>query len=105
VDDIIDRITDFLSDKGEKSPEGAKKPYVLHEPFLSPAEHNFFSAGQALVSVKVALRDLFEVKSTNTPNLLKLFNPACILIVAKPVAMERWKIWIQFHLLLLLWEC
>jgi hypothetical protein len=74
VDDIIDRITDFLSDKGEKSPEGPKYPYVLHESFLSPAEHNFFSvlrttvSDQALINIKVGLGDLFDAKSKDPAN-------------------------------------
>jgi hypothetical protein len=43
TDDIIERITDFLSDKGDKSAGEPAYPYVLSKDFLSPAEHNFFS--------------------------------------------------------------
>jgi hypothetical protein len=69
VDDIIDRILDFLSDKGRKSPEGPKYPYVLSSSFLSPAEHNFFGvlkttvADQAIINIKIGLGDLFDVRS------------------------------------------
>jgi hypothetical protein len=79
VDDIIDRITDFLSDKGEKSPEGPKYPYVLHESFLSPAEHNFFSvlrttvSDQALINIKVGLGDLFDAKSKD-PSEFRIYR-------------------------------
>jgi hypothetical protein len=47
VDDIIERITDFLSDKREKSPEGPKYSYALSSNVLTTAEHNFYS-GQAV---------------------------------------------------------
>ena len=69
VDDIIDRITDFLSDKGEKSPGAPAYPYDLRNDFLSPAEHSFFHvlrtvvADRALISMKVGIGDLFDVKS------------------------------------------
>jgi hypothetical protein len=69
IDDILERINDLLFDKGEKSAEGPKYPYMLSSSFLSPAEHNFFSvlrttvSDQALISAKVSLGDLFEVKS------------------------------------------
>lgn len=69
VDDIIDRISDFLSDKGETKEGGPAYPYAVSRDFLTPAEHNFFSvmkttlADQALINVKVGLGDLFEVKS------------------------------------------
>jgi len=79
TDDIIDRITDFLSDKEDKSPEEPKYPYVLSENFLSPAEHNFFRvlktavADQALISFKVGLGDLFDVKSKD-PSEFRIYR-------------------------------
>jgi hypothetical protein len=47
---FIDRITDFLFDKGEKSQEKPKYPYVLSPSFLSPAEQNFFSVLKTTVA-------------------------------------------------------
>jgi hypothetical protein len=79
IDDIIERINDFLFDKGEKSAEGPNYPYALSSSFLSPAEHNFFSvlrttvSDQALISVKVGLGDLFEVKS-NDPSEFRIYR-------------------------------
>ena len=43
TDDIIDRINDLLSEKGDKSAEEPAYPYVLSKDFFTPAEHNFFS--------------------------------------------------------------
>jgi hypothetical protein len=69
VDDILDRITDFLSDKGDKSPGIPQYPYALRKEFLSPAEHNFFGvlksivADQAIISIKTGLGDLFDAIS------------------------------------------
>src|SRR5215212_8933720 len=68
VDDIIERITDFLSDKGDKSAGEPQYPYVLRNEFLSPAENSFFHvlktvvSDQAIVSIKVGLGDLFEAQ-------------------------------------------
>ena len=42
ADDIIERINDFLFDKGQRSAGTPKYPYVLSPNFLSPAEHSFF---------------------------------------------------------------
>lgn len=71
MDNIIERIKDFLFDKGEQ--KGVSKyPYVVSQNFLSPAEHNFFSvlrtivSDQAAISVKVGLGDLFDVKSKDS---------------------------------------
>jgi hypothetical protein len=78
IDDIIERINDFLFDKGEQ--KGVPNyPYVLSSSFLSPAEHNFFSvlrttvSDQALISVKVGLGDLFEVKSKD-PSEFRIYR-------------------------------
>jgi hypothetical protein len=71
IDDIIDRIADFLSDKDEKSSEKLEYPYFVRDDFLSPAEHSFVMvlrstvADSTLVCPKVALGDLFFVKSSD----------------------------------------
>lgn len=65
VDDIIDRILEFLSDKDPKAGPAVDYPYRLRDDFLSPAEASFFQVlrraveGWALVCPKVALGDLF----------------------------------------------
>jgi hypothetical protein len=38
MDDIVDRITDFISDKGDKSAGELAYPYVLSKDFLTLAE-------------------------------------------------------------------
>jgi hypothetical protein len=79
VDDILDRIVDFLSDKGDKSPAAPHYPYALRKEFLSPAEHNFFSvlkttvADQALISIKTGLGDLFDAMSKD-PSEFRIYR-------------------------------
>jgi hypothetical protein len=69
VDDIIERIEDFLSAKDEKSRDKLEYPYSVRDHFLSPAEHSFFMvlksvvSDSALISIKVGLGDLFYAKS------------------------------------------
>jgi very-short-patch-repair endonuclease len=69
VDDIVDRIVDFLSDKDEKAASSLEYPYHLRDSFLSPAEHSFYlvlknaTAESMLVCPKVALGDLFYASS------------------------------------------
>jgi hypothetical protein len=69
VDDIIERIEDFLSVKDEKSRDKLEYPYSVRDHFLSPAEHSFFMvlksvvSDSALISIKVGLGDLFYAKS------------------------------------------
>src|SRR5215203_3058371 len=69
VDDIVDRIEDFLSVKDEKAPDKPEYPYSTRDNFLSPAEHSFFMvlksvvSDSALISIKVGLGDLFYAKS------------------------------------------
>jgi hypothetical protein len=70
IDDIIDRITDWLSEKeDEKSPSKIEYPYFLRDDFLSPAELSFYLVLKSAVSewaivfTKVALGDLFFAKS------------------------------------------
>lgn len=71
VDDIVERIEDFLSLKNEKPTARPEYPYFVRDHFLSPAEHSFFLvlksvvADSALISIKVGLGDLFYVKSTD----------------------------------------
>ncbi len=68
VDDIIDRIVDFLSDSKEKDAQ-IEYPYLVRDDFLTPAEQNFFLVLKSAVSdwalacPKVALGDLFYAKS------------------------------------------
>ncbi len=65
VDDIINRILEFLSDKDPKAGPKVDYPYRLRDDFLSPAEASFFHVlrraveGWALACPKVALGDLF----------------------------------------------
>jgi hypothetical protein len=79
TDDIIDRITDFLSDKSGKSAGEPAYPYVINKDFLSPAEHNFFSvlrtivSDQAAISVKAGLGDLFLVNSKD-PSEFRIYR-------------------------------
>lgn len=67
VDDIIERIEDFLSIKDEKPSDKAEYPYSTRDHFLSAAEHSFFMvlktavSDSALISIKVGLGDLFYV--------------------------------------------
>jgi hypothetical protein len=69
VDDIVDRITDLLFEKDAKSTGKIEYPYLLRDDFLSPAELSFYLvlktivSDWALVCTKVALSDLFYVKS------------------------------------------
>lgn len=71
IDDVVERIEDFLSGKDEKSFDKQEYPYLVRDHFLSPAEHSFFMVLQsavcnsALISIKVGLHDLFYVKSSD----------------------------------------
>lgn len=71
IDDIIDRILDFLSDKEAKPSQPAHFPYRVRDDFLSPAEQSFFLILKkavddwALVCPKVSLGDLFYARSSN----------------------------------------
>jgi hypothetical protein len=79
TDDIIERINDFLFDKGEKSAGEPAFPYIVNKDFLSPAEHNFFSvlrttvSNQATISTKVSLGDLFDVSSKD-PSEFRIYR-------------------------------
>ncbi len=71
IDDIIERIVDFLSEAGDKLIGKREYPYLLRDDFLSLAEQNFCLvlkntvADRALISPKVGLGDLFYVKSND----------------------------------------
>jgi hypothetical protein len=71
VDDIVERIEDFLSIKDEKRPDKLEYPYSIRDDFLSPAEHSFFMVlksvvgDSALISIKVGLADLFCARSND----------------------------------------
>ena len=72
IDDIVERISDWLSEKDEeKSPAEIEYPYLLRDDFLSPAELSFYLvlkssvSEMALVCPKVALGDLFYAKSND----------------------------------------
>jgi predicted RNA-binding Zn-ribbon protein involved in translation (DUF1610 family) len=68
IDDIIDRIADFLSEKEPKS-TASVYPYHLRDDFLTKAEHNFYMVvrsivpDSAVILAKVSLGDLFYVRS------------------------------------------
>ena len=72
TDDIVDRISDWLSDKDDdKSPGKLEYPYLARDDFLSPAELSFYLvlksavSEMALVCPKVALGDLFYARSND----------------------------------------
>jgi predicted RNA-binding Zn-ribbon protein involved in translation (DUF1610 family) len=72
VDDIVERIEDFLSVRDEKPASKPEYPYFARDHFLSPAEHSFFMvlksvvSDSALISIKVGLGDLFCAKSSDS---------------------------------------
>ena len=72
VDDIVERISDWLSEKDEgKTSTGFEYPYFVRDDFLSPAEHSFYLVLKsvvsdfALVCPKVGLGDVFYAKSSD----------------------------------------
>jgi len=79
IDDIVERIEDFLSVKDEKSRDKLEYPYSVRDHFLSPAEHSFFMvlksvvSDSALISIKVALGDLFSAKSSD-PSKYRIYT-------------------------------
>jgi hypothetical protein len=70
IDDITDRISDFLSEKEPKA-HVVVYPYHLRDDFVSKAEHNFYMVVRSIVPenvvllAKVSLGDLFYVKSSD----------------------------------------
>ena len=79
VDDIVQRIEDFLSVKHDKASSMPEYPYSIRDHFLSPAEHSFFMvlktvvADSALISIKVGLGDLFYAMSKE-PSKYRIFT-------------------------------
>jgi predicted RNA-binding Zn-ribbon protein involved in translation (DUF1610 family) len=79
VDDIVGRISDWLSEI-EKPPEVVRYPYFIRDDFLSAAELSFYlvlklTVGEkALICPKVALGDLFWVKSSEPSEYRSLTN-------------------------------
>jgi hypothetical protein len=79
TDDIVERIQDLLSVKNDKSPDAPEFPYFVRDPFLSPAEHNFFMvlrsvvSDSALISIKVGLGDLFCATSSD-PSKYRIYT-------------------------------
>jgi hypothetical protein len=71
IDDIIERILDFLSEKDAKNSTQVEFPYSVKDDFLSAAEQSFYLVLKtavedwALICPKVALGDLFAAKSTD----------------------------------------
>lgn len=67
IDDIVERILDWLSTKDNPSAETAELPFKLRDDFLSNAEISFFQVlrsvvgDRAVVCPKVNLGDLFFV--------------------------------------------
>ena len=77
IDDIIERINDFLYERDEKTV--VEFPYELNNNFLSPAEQSFFFvlkstvSDWAMVCPKVKLGDLFKVES-NDPSKFRTYT-------------------------------
>jgi predicted RNA-binding Zn-ribbon protein involved in translation (DUF1610 family) len=71
VDSIVERVDDFLSERGGKQTNKLEYPYHLRDDFLSRAELSFFLvlknavSDKALICTKVDLGDLFYVMSNN----------------------------------------
>jgi hypothetical protein len=67
IDDIIERILDWLSTKDEPASGPATLPFKLRDDFLSTAEHSFYQVlrtvvgEKMLICPKVNLSDLFFV--------------------------------------------
>ncbi len=79
VDDIIDRIIEFLSGGNGPSADELEYPYCLRDDFLSPAEHSFFMvlrsavSDKVLVQTKVNLGDLFYARSSD-PSKYRIYT-------------------------------
>ena len=88
IDDIIERISDFLNEKGDKpytvirtgQPEEIEELYFVRDDFLSIAEQSFFQVlqksveGWALILPKVSLSDLFYVRHEDPSRYRSLTN-------------------------------
>src|SRR5687768_12144430 len=71
VDDIVERIKDWLSEKDNKTSAEIEYPYLVRDDFLSPAELSFYLvlksivSESALVFPKVGLGDVFYAKPSD----------------------------------------
>lgn len=80
IDNIVNRIVNLLSGGGGKKTSLRDFPYHLQDEFLSPAEQSFYLVLKHLVSeraiiwTKVALGDLFYVKSSDRSKYRTLTN-------------------------------
>lgn len=80
VDNIVSRIVKLLSSGGGSRTRLNEYPYFLRDDFLSPAGHNFFLvlkhivSGRAIIFTKVALGDLFFMKSDDRSKFRTLTN-------------------------------
>ncbi|HEX5397836.1 MAG TPA: DUF2726 domain-containing protein [Verrucomicrobiae bacterium] len=65
IDDIVERILDWLSTKDESAGNPSSLPFKLRDDFLSPAEFSFYQVlhgvvgNRATICAKVNLADLF----------------------------------------------
>ena len=80
VDNIVNRIVNLLSGGGGKNTNLHDFPYHLRDEFLSPAEQSFYLVlkhvvtDRAIICTKVALGDLFYVKSSDRSKFRTLTN-------------------------------
>ncbi len=79
VDNIIERVDDFLSESDGKQAGKPEYPYHLRDDFLSQAELSFYLvlkqavSDKALICTKVDLGDLFYVKSSD-PSKFRIYT-------------------------------
>lgn len=80
TEDLIQKVTELLSDRDKKPADADVFPYHLRDDFLTPAEHNFYlvlrqAVGDwALVCPKVSLSDLFYARSKDYGQFLTYTN-------------------------------
>lgn len=80
VDDIVDRISDFLTEKEHLAVSADDFPYAVRDDFLSRAEQSFYLVlkeavgDRALISPKVSLGDLFFAKVSDPSRHRALAN-------------------------------
>lgn len=80
VDNIVSRIVNLLSGRSGRETRLYDFPYHLRDEFLSPAEQSFYLvlkhvvSDRAIICIKVALGDLFYVKSSDRSKFRTLTN-------------------------------
>lgn len=80
IDDIVDRIVDWMAEKNARHDLKVNYPYHLRDDFLSPTERNFYRTLQlavmdwALICPKVALGDLFYARGEDASATRSLTN-------------------------------